>query len=88
MAKTRRIYRLYEDWKGEPKIHWQYCGEPKVPGVYRDQGGSLRPPRPRWRVRARSASQACLFAYESTTSQSRDDGLGIVSDTRDEWEEE
>ena len=88
MANKGRIYRVYEDWKGRPRNHWQQHGEPKVPGVYRDEKGTLRPPRPRWRVRARSANEACLFAYKSTTSQSRDDGLGILSDARDEPEEE
>ena len=88
MAKTKRIYRVYEDWKGRPKNHWQYEGEPTVPGVSRDKNGYLQRPEPRWRVRARSAKEACLFAYRSTTSQSRDDGLGILSEAGDEPEDE
>ncbi len=88
MANKGRIYSVYEDWKGRPKNHWQYSGEPTVPGVSRDKNGYLQRPEPRWRVRARSAIEACLFAYESITSQSRDDGLGILSDARDEPEDE
>ncbi len=33
MANSGRTYRVYEDWQGEPKNHWQLCGEPTVPGV-------------------------------------------------------
>ena len=88
MAKTKRIYRIYEGRHGEPKIHWQYSGEPTVPGVSRDKNGYLQRPEPRWKVIATSAKQACWFVHKSTTSQSRDDGLGILSDARDEWEEE
>ena len=87
MANSGRTYRVYEDWNGEPKNHWQYCGEPTVPGAYRDYDGHLHRPEPRWIVRARSAREACLFVHESTTSRSRDDDFGIWSDTGYVWED-
>ena len=80
MANSGRTYRVYEDRHGQPKNHWQYCGEPTVPGAYRDYDGHLHRPEPRWIVRATSAPEACAFVHQSATSQSRDDGLGVWSD--------
>ncbi len=80
MSSSGRTYRVYEDGQGEPKNHWQYYGEPTVPGVGYDEYGRLIRPEPRWIVRATSATEACAFVYDSATSQSRDDGLGIWSD--------
>ena len=87
MANSGRTYRLYRGWQGEPRNHWQYMGEPTVPGAYRDLDGHLHRPPPHWIVLARSAREACLFAHESTTSQSRDDDFGIWWDAGDEWED-
>ncbi len=87
MASSARTYRLYEGWNGEPKNHWQYWGEPTVPGAYRD-GGGLHRPDPRWIVKATSAREACAFVHTSVTSQSGDDDLGIWWDgAYHEWED-
>ncbi len=80
MANSGRTYRVYENWHGEPKNHWQYCGEATVPGVGSDKHGYLILPEPRWIVRATSAPEACAFVHQSSTSQARDDGLGVWSD--------
>ena len=80
MASSARTYLLYEGFNGEPKNHWQYWGDPTVPGCYRDWEGNLFPPDPRWTARATSAKEACAFAHKSITSLSREDGLGIWFD--------
>ena len=74
--KSSRTYILYERYDGSATPHWQYFGEPRVPGC-ETYDGQLYPPDPAWIVRASSITQACYFANTSVASTDRSDNLGV-----------
>lgn len=63
-SREPRLYLLYEDDEGDPRVHWQRYGKSRVPGCSRDRNGDLRPPPCRWIVRAKSTRQACYFVHQ------------------------
>lgn len=78
--RTPKVYRLWKDANGDVTPFWQYRGEPRVPGCWREDG-RLRPPAPAYEVKAWGLEHAIQLARDLVTvGQQR--GIGIVTATR------
>ena len=73
---SAKTYAIYLGFEGEPRSQWQFKGKPTVPGCTVSSTGCYPPPF-QWVVRAFNVKQAYALVYDSVTSESDPDELGI-----------